>query len=92
MLTTAISTLTCLIRPVAKADESSIEGSDMLWGTYGKSGKERLRWVMLRDCETDHLQAILRTQPHVYWMPHVLKAIREILTFRGAEIPLLMHR
>jgi len=33
------------------------------WGTYGKSGKDPLRWVFLKDCTNDHLEAILRTEP-----------------------------
>jgi hypothetical protein len=32
------------------------------WGTYGKSGKDPLKYVRLVDCETPHLQAILKTQ------------------------------
>lgn len=35
------------------------------WGTYGKGGKEPLKWVKLIDCETEHLEAILRTQPQI---------------------------
>lgn len=37
-----------------------------LWGTYGKDGKGPFKWVPLKECETDHLQAILKTQIHVY--------------------------
>lgn len=36
-----------------------------MWGTYGKLRSEPLRYVRLIDCATDHLQAILRTQPQV---------------------------
>jgi hypothetical protein len=43
--------------------EKPIEGADLLWGTYGKSGKEPLKWKKLGECDTDHLQAILDTQP-----------------------------
>lgn len=35
------------------------------WGTYGKSGKEPLKWVKLIDCETEHLEAILNTQSQI---------------------------
>lgn len=34
----------------------------MLWGTYGKPRKKRVKWVKLIDCTTEHLQAILKTQ------------------------------
>lgn len=49
-----------------------------LWGTYGKEGTPRhFRWVFLKDCETEHLQAILKTQPQVkgVWIEEVIKAI-----------------
>ena len=69
-----------------------IEGDDLLWGTYGESGLEPLRWVPLRDCDTDHLQSILRTQAHVYEdNPQAvarLKAIKAILKSRMAHVPL----
>jgi len=32
----------------------------LLWGTYGKSGKEPLKFVKLIDCEIEHLENILR--------------------------------
>ena len=62
---------------------------ELLWGTYGKGGVEhcagtcpehQLRWVRLPDCETEHLQAILRTQriPFRY-----TEAIHAILIGRG---------
>ena len=35
------------------------------WGTYGKSGKEPLQYKRLIDLTTEHLQAILDTQPHI---------------------------
>jgi hypothetical protein len=35
------------------------------WGTYGKSGKEPLKWVRLIDCSTEHLKAILNTQKQI---------------------------
>lgn len=37
----------------------------MEWGTYGKTGKEPLRWVLLKDMSDDHIQAILDTQKHI---------------------------
>lgn len=36
-----------------------------VWGTYGKCGTQPLRYVRLIDCSTEHLLAILRTQPHI---------------------------
>jgi hypothetical protein len=34
------------------------------WGTFGKSGKEPLKYVKLIDCSTEHLEAILQ-QPYI---------------------------
>jgi len=79
------------IIPIVNADESSVEGSDILWGTFGKNGKEPLRWVKIMDCETDYLQAILRTQSHVYLNGPLLKSIQNILKFRGAAVPPLNY-
>ena len=31
----------------------------LLWGTFGKSGKEPLKYVLLKNCETSHLEKIL---------------------------------
>ena len=49
------------------------------WGTYGKSGKNKLRWVKLINCSTSHLEAILRTQPI---NAITKKVIKEILSQR----------
>lgn len=38
----------------------------LLWGTYGPKGDQPRCWVPLKECETEHLQAILKTQPYVY--------------------------
>jgi hypothetical protein len=35
------------------------------WGTRGKDGKQPLTWKAVRDLETDHLEAILSTQPQI---------------------------
>ena len=56
----------------------------LLWGTYGPKGDQPRRWVPLKECETDHLQAILRTQPHVYG-GIVERVIKHILKERGVK-------
>ena len=56
----------------------------LLWGTYGPKGDQPRRWVPLKECETDHLQAILRTQPHVYGGV-VEKVIKHWLNWRGVK-------
>jgi hypothetical protein len=37
----------------------------MTWGTYGKSGKDPLMFVILKNMSDEHIEAILRTQPHI---------------------------
>lgn len=32
------------------------------WGTYGKNGDQPLKWKVLKDLDTDHIEAILETQ------------------------------
>jgi len=63
------------------------------WGTYGKGGAEhcggrcpehQLRWKKLVDCDTDHLQMILKNQGHVNHSPYLRQIIHEILIERGA--------
>lgn len=36
-----------------------------LWGTRGKDGKQPLQYKLLIDCDTDHLEAILKTQSQI---------------------------
>lgn len=75
-----------------KAEVPRVEGDEMLWGTYGISGKEPLKLKKLRDCDTDHLQAILRTQSHVHGCNRNYgKVIANILKARGAEVPSYSH-
>lgn len=35
---------------------------NLMWGTYGPNGDQPLKYVALKDLETDHLEAILREQ------------------------------
>ena len=56
----------------------------MLWGTFGPKGDQPLRWVPLKECETDHLQAILKTQLHIYGGV-VERVIKHILKERGVK-------
>ncbi len=51
------------------------------WGTFGPSGNEPLKWVKLIDCSTEHLEAILQTQPHILGTAYV-DIIKSILADR----------
>ena len=39
--------------------------SAFCWGTRGKDGQQPLKYVPLKDLDTDHIQAILDTQQHI---------------------------
>jgi len=67
---------------------------EMLWGTYGKGGVEHcagqcpehgLQWVRLVDRETDHLQAILRTQGQIH--DHVCRVVIESILLDRGVVP-----
>jgi hypothetical protein len=37
----------------------------MLWGTFGKSGKDPLKYVILKNMSDEHIRAILATQKQI---------------------------
>ena len=55
-----------------------------LWGTRGKDGTTPPHHVFLRNCETDHLKAILDTQD-LTSTPHIVTTIYTILEFRKTD-------
>ena len=55
------------------------------WGTYGKDGKQPLRYVRVLDCDTAHLQAILSTQGNL--SPLLKKLITDELQRRECKLP-----
>jgi hypothetical protein len=68
----------------------------MVWGTYGKGGVEhcfgtcsehQLRWMRLIDCSSEHLIAILRTQPQITSLHRVV--INNILNDRKFAMGLI---
>lgn len=44
------------------------------WGTYGINGDQPRRWVALADLDTDHIDAILDTQPIPDWLGQIFRA------------------
>lgn len=58
--------------------------SRLLWGTFGPKGDQSRRWVPLKECETEHLQAILKTQLHIYGTV-IEKVIKHWLKDRGVK-------
>ncbi len=49
----------------------------VVWGTKGKAGDEKFRWVLLKNCSEEHLLGILKTQKKA--SDHVVRAICYIL-------------
>lgn len=56
----------------------------LLWGTYGKTGMDKFKWVLLKDCTSEHLGNILMTQMNT--PEHISKAICYILHKRAVEV------
>lgn len=50
------------------------------WGTYGKEGNEPLRYILLKDMETDHIKAILDSSQRIN--EAYRKAFKNELTYR----------
>ncbi len=46
-------------------DDHSLIREHFHWGTRGRDGKQPLKWVALKDLETDHIEAIIETQHHI---------------------------
>jgi hypothetical protein len=51
------------------------------WGSYGKSGKEELHYIVLKDINDDHLCAIIKTQTHLD--THIMKIFTDEVTYRS---------
>jgi len=49
----------------------------MTWGTYGKTGDQPLKHVVLKNMSDDHIQAILDTQFHIgnFYRRHMKKEL-----------------
>ena len=37
----------------------------MVWGTRGKDGKSKLKWLLIRNMETDHIENILKNVKNI---------------------------
>jgi len=42
-----------------KEPEHELVRNTLFWGTYGPKGDQPRKWVLLKDLDTDHIQAIL---------------------------------
>ena len=51
---------------VTSKDDFEVVREVFTWGSYGKDGKQPRTEVKLKDMTTEHIQAILDTQRHIY--------------------------
>jgi len=54
----------------------------MLWGTYGKNGDQPLSHLKLKDIETEHIEAIIKTQKQLEDTSY-LKLFKKELEYRN---------
>lgn len=55
-------------------DPFDVQREFFVWGTYGKEGKDPLKYVALKDLEVDHINAIVETQHQI---PSYIRALFE---------------
>ena len=66
---------------VLSTDEHSVVRESFKWGTYGIDGKQKLKYVVLKDMSWDHIEAILETQTQL--RDHVRQVFVNELDYRG---------
>ena len=66
---------------LVSTDEHSVIREVFKWGTYGIDGKQKLKYVVLKDMSWDHIEAILETQVHV--REHIRQLFMNELDYRG---------
>ena len=66
---------------VLSTDEHSVIREVFKWGTYGIDGKQKLKYVILKDMSWDHIEAILETQTQL--REHVRQVFVDELDYRG---------
>ena len=68
---------------LVSTDEHSVIREVFKWGTYGIDGKQKLKYVVLKDMSWDHIEAILETQVHV--REHIRQLFVNELEYRGKK-------
>lgn len=66
---------------VTLADGHEVVREAMTWGTYGKNGDQPLHYIKLSEMETEHIEACLKTQAHMY--PQIRIAMKNELRYRN---------
>lgn len=62
-------------------DPHSLIREHFVWGTYGKNGDEELRYIILKDMEDEHVEAVLEYGEK--WV-HIIEIFRDELRYRKA--------
>ena len=68
---------------LVSTDDHSVIREVFKWGTYGIDGKQKLKYVILKDMSWDHIEAILETQVHV--REHIRQLFVNELEYRGKK-------
>jgi hypothetical protein len=60
-------------------DDINVKAENFIWGTFGKDPKSPFKFVLLKNCETDHLQNILANVKYIQLetkkvIEHILKS------------------
>jgi len=66
-----------------KPDDHEHNRQYSYWGTYGKNGDQPLKYVFVKDMETEHIEAVLETQIHI--TPYTKKIMEEELKYRNKD-------
>lgn len=72
-----------ILEPSEVQDVDSFEWkkNNKVWGTYGKEGRGPMRYKNIVDLDTDHIEAILKTQLHV--VGELREIFKSVLKDRG---------
>jgi hypothetical protein len=55
----------------------------LFWGSYGKDGQQKLKYILLKDMESEHIEACLKTQKNMN--QYYRKTMEKILRFRKLQ-------
>jgi hypothetical protein len=63
---------------VTENDPFQVQREAFTWGSYGKNGDERKRYIKLKDMSNDHIYAIIKTQKQLKGTYIIELLIKEI--------------
>lgn len=64
-------------------DPHEVKREIPVWGTYGKDGKQQLRWLSVAEMEDAHIQALL--EPNMYVRKSIKDVLKEEMKYRKIE-------